>query len=533
MKRVSWTAYCVVSALAVALVIARGPRLVSAQTSTPSISSCLSGYPFPPNLIPANTCAQMDRVQEKLDNIEEQTLQHAKSLPIEPGTRLAQIRTLGKLLLYDKRYSVNKNEACTSCHTTDTGFTGPISELNQTTGSYPGSVRHRFGSRRPKSYAYSPYSMIFHLDPASEHFYGGNFWDQRATAWKLQNPSSQQAQEPPVDPLELGLSDSACVVYRLSQAPYLFLFKAVWGIGITAIKFPSNIEATCSTPTQGPADPDFPGNVALDELSRSLSKEVFDQFGMSVAADEAGPDVSPFTSKFDYAITHPNQQILTADEHEGWELFDGKGKCNLCHLDSLTAVQTGTPQIRTDQVPETEPLFTDFAAFNLGLPKNDDIPYLYEDKPDRFGVTPNPQGVSYVDHGLGDFLRNAPGTGQINPKNAWMKFAAQNDGKFQTATIRDVDKRPYPTFVKAYFHNGVIKDLKTVVHFYNTRDVLPHCAKGVDDPGFGKSCWAPPEVPQNLEQRIGNLGLTDHEEDLIVAFMKTLSDGYFATSPSQ
>jgi hypothetical protein len=91
-----------------------------------------------------------------------------------------------------------------------------------------------------------------------------------------------------------------------------------------------------------------------------------------------------------------------------------------------------------------------------------------------------------VDHGLGDFLRNARGTGQINPRNRWIKLADQNDGNFQTATIRDVDKRPTPTFVKPYFHNGVIKDLKTVVHFYNTRDVLPHCAKGVDDPGFGE-----------------------------------------------
>lgn len=506
---------------------------MSAQTASSTSGSCLNGYPFPPNLIPADTCVQMDRVLEEIDQIEEQTLQSAESLPINPGTRLLQIRTLGKLFLYDKRYSANRNETCTSCHTTETGFTGPISELNKTTVGYPGSVRHRFGSRKPKSYAYSPYSQIFHLDPNSQQFYGGNFWDERATAWKLQNPSSQQAQEPPVDPLELGFSDSACVAYRLSQAPYLFLFKAVWGIGITAIKFPSNIEETCSTPTQGPTDPDFPGNVSLDELSRSLAKTVFDQFAMSITADEAGPDVSPFTSKFDFAVTHPNEQILTTDEQEGWELFDGKGKCNLCHLDSLTAFQSGQPQISIQEVPETEPLFTDFSAFNLGLPKNDDIPFLYENKPDKFGVTPNPQGPSFIDHGLGDFLRNAPGTGQINPNDRWMKLAKQNDGKFQTATIRDVDKRPNADFVKAYFHNGVIKDLKTVVHFYNTRDVLPHCPKGVDDPGFGKTCWAPPEVEENLEQRIGNLGLTDREEELIVEFMRTLTDGYTPTNPNQ
>ena len=61
-------------------------------------------------------------------------------------------------------------------------------------------------------------------------------------------------------------------------------------------------------------------------------------------------------------------------------------------------------------------------------------------------------------------------------------------------------------------HNGVFKSLKEVVHFYNTRDV---------------ESWPPPEVSDNVNaEELGNLGLTDAEEDAIVAFMKTLSDGY-------
>jgi cytochrome c peroxidase len=42
-----------------------------------------------------------------------------------------------------------------------------------------------------------------------------------------------------------------------------------------------------------------------------------------------------------------------------------------------------------------------------------------------------------------------------------------------------VDKRPRPDFVKVYMHNGYLKSLKEVVHFYNRRDVLPRC-KGPD-----------------------------------------------------
>jgi cytochrome c peroxidase len=516
----------------VCLIVSGTRHPVAAQTGSDNEQGTTVGPYRIPEHIPENYQEELQAVLQKLDTTEQVTLQTARALPINLGTRLLQIRILGKLLLYDKNYSVERNTPCTLCHTEETGFTGPVSDLNANTVSYPGSVRYRFGSRRPRNYAYSPYSQVFHFDQGSQQFYGGIFWDQRATAWKLQNPSSQQAQEPPVDPLEMGFPDSACAVHRLTQAPYLFLFKAVWGISIEAIKWPPETEKICSIPTMGPPDPDLPGNVPLDPLSRSIEKTIYDQFAMSIAADEAGPDVSPFNSKFDYAITHPNTQVLSESELAGWRLFDGKGKCNLCHLDSLSAFQQGEPDVSVNEVPETEPLFTDFAAFNIGLPKNDDIPYLYESKPDKYGVNPNPMGTSYTDFGLGAFLSNGPGVGAINPNNNWKPYEPRSNGKFQAATIRDVDKRPYPTFVKAYFHNGFVKSLKDVVHFYNTRDVLAKCASS-DSPGVGKTCWPPPEVSENVDQRIGNLGLTDEEENEIVSFMKTLTDGYFPVNPNK
>lgn len=51
-------------------------------------------------------------------------------------------------------------------------------------------------------------------------------------------------------------SPSACAVYRLSKASYLFLFEDVWGTMIEAIKWPSDVDHVCSTPTQGPSDPE-------------------------------------------------------------------------------------------------------------------------------------------------------------------------------------------------------------------------------------------------------------------------------------
>ena len=76
-------------------------------------------------------------------------------------------------------------------------------------------------------------------------------------------------------------------------------------------------------------------------------------------------------------------------------------------------------------------------------------------------------------------------------------------------------------------HNGYLKSLKEVLHFYNTRDTLGRC-KAPNDPGEKVTCWPAPETPQNLNKTIGSLGLTEKEEDQIVSFMKTLTDGYHA-----
>ena len=71
----------------------------------------------------------------------------------------------------------------------------------------------------------------------------------------------------------------------------------------------------------------------------------------------------------------------------------------------------------------------------------------------------------------------------------------------------------------------IVKSLKEVVHFYNTRDVLPKCRAG--DAGEKITCWPEAEDSTNMNKRqLGKLGLTDQEEDAVVAFLKTLTDGY-------
>src|SRR3989440_11997692 len=449
---------------------------------------------------------EIAKVEAEIDRIEAQTIDR---LAAPPDNQIQQIELLGKLMLYDKDLSVNRNEACAFCHMPETGFTGPVSELNRATGAYPGSVRTRFSDRKPQSHAYAPLSPVLHYNPGQGDLVGGNFWDMRATGRRLGNPAAEQAEGPPTNPVEMGLPDNACAVYRASQRPYRALFERVWGAQAFAIPWPSDVEQVCNQPGPPPANDPMP--VHLTELDRGRAAATFDQMAQSIAGYEASAEVTSFTSKFDAVLAGKAQ--FTPQEQAGYALFRGKAQCNNCHRDGG---------------PGEDPLFTDFTASNIGTPANPRLPYYGEDRPDALGYVANPAGSSFVDGGVGSFLTNGHLLSNPSPVDArWLKLARDNQARIQGPTLRNVDKRPYPAFVKAYGHNGYFKSLKSIVHFYNTRDVLPRCQP--NDPGEGTTCWPAPESTANMNtKRMGRLGLSDAEEDALVSFMQTLTDGFLS-----
>jgi cytochrome c peroxidase len=489
-----------------------GALLISAA-SKPQAGAAVSGEAMSPSNLggqmPPSFDQDVARVVAKVDRIEADTLNQMERTTLD---RQGQVRTLGKLLLFDKHLSVRENEACSFCHTPETGFTGPMQSLNETTVSYPGSVRTRFSNRKPQSYMYAPFAPVLHYNDLQGDFVGGNFWDMRASGYRLQNPSAEQAQGPPTNPVEMGFPDSACVAYRLSQAVYRKLFETVWGEDSFHIQWPADAEKVCSTP--GPPTASDPLPLHLNLTDRARADRAYDNFALAISAYEFSPEVSPFTSKYDYVQAEKEQ--FTAQEKLGYELFRGKARCNECHRDGG---------------PGEEPLFTDFTASNLGVPRNPGLQIYYEARPDQRGYSPNAAGGAYVDTGIGNFLRTLQSdSGQLNPDSGWLKLAPKFDAKFQVPTLRNVDLRPRPEFVKAYMHNGYFKSLKEVVHFYNTRDVLPRCMAG--NSGEKITCWPAPEDSTNLNKRqLGNLKLTDQEEDALVSFLTTLTDGYKVPNP--
>lgn len=222
------------------------------------------------------------------------------------------------------------------------------------------------------------------------------------------------------------------------------------------------------------------GQGTLEDSPENVN-QIQSRIAASLAAYESSHEVNPFSSKYDAYLA--GKAKLSPSEARGLELFAGKANCANCHPHKPG--DDGSP-----------PLFTDFTYDNLGIPRNRLNPFY------RMPADINPDGEKYVDIGLGEFIKEQ-----------------ELRGAFKVPTLRNIDRRPHPNFVKAYTHNGYFKSLKDVVHFYNLRDARPE-----DFP--------PAEVPETVNhEELGNLKLTDAEENDIVAFLKTLTDGYMDSVP--
>jgi cytochrome c peroxidase len=279
------------------------------------------------------------------------------------------------------------------------------------------------------------------------------------------------------------LPDNACVVYFVCSAIYPVAFETVWGAEACDVAWPADVEAQCA---------DEGGLVALSPEGAAQVEELYDQIALSIAAYEGSAEVNAFSSRYDAYLAGAVQ--LTRTERKGLALFQGKAKCANCHPNKAKMGEA--------------PLFTDFSYDNLGVPRNPDNP-VYDSA-----------GDDWVDVGLGGFLESRPDyAGMAEERHAQ-----------KVPTLRNVDLRPDPGFVKTYTHNGYFKTLKGIVHFYNTRDVKATCPDRFtsEAEALAQDCWPEPEVSENEnENELGDLKLSDEDEDAIVEFLKTLSDGYF------
>ena len=380
---------------------------------------------------------------------------------------LTPLEELGKSLFFDKISSPDWM-SCAECHDPDAGWTGPNPGINKSGAVYRGAVPTRFGNRKPLSAAYATLSPVLYFDAAKDTFVGGNFWDGRATGETLGFPAAEQALGPFLNPVEHNNPNKEAVCAQVAASKYATLFEVVWGEPLD-----------CTTGIE----------------------KTYERFGLSIAAYEGSDEVNQYSSKYDAYLA--GQVTLSVDEAAGLALFEGKANCWQCH-------PTGT-----------ESALTEFTYDNLGIPRNPENPFY--DMDEEFlpnGDAINPQGRDWIDPGLGGFLQG---------KGYGSDVVDANRGKHKVPTLRNTAAGFGKGFPKAYSHNGYFKSLKSIVHFYNTRDVKPTCLDDftTEADALKMDCWPEAEEPMNVDgDKLGNLELTGAEEDAIVAFLETLSDGF-------
>ncbi|MFK0161863.1 cytochrome-c peroxidase [Rhizobium sp. NPDC090279] len=244
-----------------------------------------------------------------------------------------------------------------------------------------------------------------------------------------------------------------------------------------------------------------------DKLKKGYGKDISALFGDNILNDqdmtisEIGFALAryqieensfhPYTSKYDYYLR--GKAVLTDAEARGLKLFDdaNKGNCASCHLDKM---------IGDGQMPN----FTDFEFEALGAPRNPAIPANAD--------------AHYYDTGICGPLRSDTYSAQ-----------PQNCGLFKTPTLRNAATR------HVFFHNGVYRTLEDVTRFYVKRDTNPEeiypkdaggkVLKYDDLPAQYQANIDVIDVPMN--RKLGDApALNDAEIADVVAFLKTLTDGY-------
>jgi cytochrome c peroxidase len=487
----------------------------------------------------------------------------AKDSDPHPDSDLYPIELLGKYIYFDE-ISNPPRQGCCTCHNPKAGWRFGVAGTNKHNVAITGANPLTVGSLNPPSNAYAPQEPF---GPCVDGVFGlcdGNFWNQRAEGnpfplaaatphvglevaldriaadgtykpallahvAKYEGPIADQAYNPFLNPVEQGNADVQAVCLQIKSSQYADLFEVAWGEPID-----------CSTD-------DY-----YDGAGFSAAEINHRRAAMSLAAWQMSIQVNSFSSKRDIALDNDSDgffplDYFTAQENLGHDLFYNRlpvpfaprnipvlvngvqvfnnppfpdlplANCAFCHSnDPAGDVFKDPAELGT----EPDQIYSEGASHSIGVPVNSEIPETF--------------------NAVGDFIDPDEGlaghTGEIEAFVAPGLFALPL-GYFKTPTLRNVCKGTGEGFTKAFTHNGYFKSVESLVHFYNTADVLDECPPGTSEKdALKKNCWPAAAYPLTFGiarggPLVGNLGLTAEQEAAIVAYLHTLSDTYTPKAP--
>jgi cytochrome c peroxidase len=397
-----------------------------------------------------------------------------------PAAPLSAMAELGQRIFFDAHLSSSGQISCAFCHSPQHAY-GPPGDLPAMRG---GPHLSRQGDRAVPSLMYLDRQPSFSIGPDNEENENvsiGQLVALSGTVLRVQKTASQAGQSAGNMVPQGGLfwDGRADTLQGQALSPLLDPREMDGG----------SVEAVAAKLRQA---------AYASRLTQLFGASVFDdpQFTLAEALFAVGryqiEDASfhPYTSKFDYWLEGDAQ--FTPSELRGYALFNdpAKANCGGCHVDQPT--RDGLP-----------PLFTDHQFEALGAPRNAAL--SLNGRPDYFDL------------------------GICGPYRTDMSHDTQYCGMFLTPTLRNVATR------HVFMHNGVYHTLQQVMDFYDFRDtepqkVYPHDAEGTvrkfDD--LPQRYWANIDIADPpFDRKAGDpLAMTPQDEDDVIAFLKTLTDGY-------
>lgn len=384
---------------------------------------------------------------------------------------LSTMALLGRAIFYDSTLSTSGTRSCASCHRPENAYASPV---RSSTVLAAGGIVRAIPSLR---YAYR----------APDFSIGPEFSDVDASPQTVAIPLP-----PGAHPVKVagGASRSDVMVARgglFWDGRANTLQDQAMGPLFNPSEMGNTSAATVATKLRGAKyAPQFVTLFGVDIFAQPA--RLVDEAMFAVARYQIeDPSFHPYSSKYDYYLE--GKARLTQSEWRGSQAFDDpkRGNCAACHLD----------RPRGDGLP---PVFTDYEYEALGVPR-------------------------YVAMARGTDL------GACGPVRTDLRDQPQFCGMFRTPSLRNTATR------SDFFHNGVYHTLEDVLAFYNFRDTHPSriyptvagsVAKFNDLPARFHGNVDTSDAPFN--RRPGQPPpMTDEEVRDIIAFLKTLTDGYVLT----
>jgi len=404
-----------------------------------------------------------------------------------PAAPLSALAELGRKMFYDKALSGSGKLACSSCHNPEHAY-APGNELAVQLG---GMTMRSEGGRAVPSLAYHDHAPPFSVGPDLKPD------EDDKQAAKAAANAQNTVQDVAPRAAKASLAPAAKVQEVVPQGGFDWDGRAI------------NMTDQASGPLMAANEMANKSPQALtDKLkSAAYAADMKQLFGVGVftspniALGEAyfalaryqieERSFHPYNSKYDYYLAHMVQ--LSEQEQRGLDLFKDpkKGNCASCHIEKPS---------REGKLP---PAFTDYQFEALAAPRNKAI-----------AANRDPH---YFDEGL------------CGPWRKDYEKQVAYCGLFKTPSLRNTATR------QVYFHNGVFHSLEDVVRFYVERETKPEKWYPVGKDGkVDKYNDLPLERRGNaditdapFDRKPGDApALTEDEIKDVVAFLKTLTDGY-------